>query len=158
MLMRSDEGGAGVDCEDEMVQLACAMESDECPAACRDNGEEEEDNKVVKSGDITVSISEGDGYVVSKGATSYIDTIDFKASEDITLDSITLERFGYSTTDSVNQIWLEDADGNEITNRKSMSSNKDTVTLSLKKDYRNIGTEAHLTIGLTTANQASTNL
>ena len=158
MLMRS-EGGSNVDCEDPAIALACLdPELDvykDCPAACREDANKDED---AKSGDITVSVSEGDGYVVSKGVTSYIDTIDFKASEDITLDSITLERFGYSTTESVNQVWLEDADGNEITNRKSMSSTKDTVTLSLKKDYRNIGTEAHLTIGLTTADKQAKDL
>jgi hypothetical protein len=39
-----------------------------------------------------------------------------------------------------------------------MSSTKDSVTLSIKKDYRNIGTEAHLTIGLTTADKAAADL
>jgi hypothetical protein len=39
-----------------------------------------------------------------------------------------------------------------------MSSSKDSVTLSIKKDYRNIGTEAHLTIGLTTAKKAASAL
>ena len=150
MLMRAE--ATGVNCDDEMVQLACAMESDECPAACREDAGDTDDKEVVKSGDITVSISEGDGYVVSKWATSYIDVIDFKASEDITVNSITLERFGYSTTASVNQVWLEDADGNEITNRKSMSSSKDSVTLNIKKDYNNFWKEAHVTIGMTTAN------
>ena len=161
MLMRSDEG-AGVDCEDPVVALACLdPELDaykECPAACRDNGEEDNEDDVVKSGDIVVSISEGDGYVISKWATSYLDTIDFDASEDITVNSITLERFGYSTTASVNQVWLEDADGNEITNRKSMSSSKDSVTLNIKKDYNNFGKEAHVTIGMTTAGGSAEDL
>ncbi|MBR4634522.1 hypothetical protein IKO50_06355 [bacterium] len=37
MLMRAE--ATGVNCDDEMVQLACAMESDECPAACRENAD-----------------------------------------------------------------------------------------------------------------------
>ena len=61
MLMRSDEGGAVVDCDDPVVALACLdPELDaykDCPAACRDNGEEEEENKVVKSGDLAVTAS-----------------------------------------------------------------------------------------------------
>jgi hypothetical protein len=139
MLMRSDEGGAGVDCEDEMVQLACAMESDECPAACRDNGEEEEDNKVVKSGDLTVKAVENEGAsVFANGLTSEMDTLTFKASEDITLNSVTLERYGLSDATAIASIWLEDMDGNKVTSEKTISTSKDTVTLSLKKDYRDM--------------------
>ena len=111
------------------------METDECPAACRDNGEE--DNKVVKSGDLAVSAEANKGAkVISNGATSELDTLVFEASEDVTLNSITLERYGLSNADSIDAIWLEDLDGNEVTAQKSISTSKDTVTLSLKKDYK----------------------
>jgi hypothetical protein len=41
-----------------------------------------------------------------------LDTITLKASEKITVNSITLERFGYSTAADVESVWLEDGDGN----------------------------------------------
>jgi hypothetical protein len=36
-----------------------------------------------------------------------LDTITLKASEAITLNSVTLERYGYSDGDSVVSVWLE---------------------------------------------------
>ena len=65
-----------------------------------------------------------------------MDTLTFKASEDITLNSVTLERYGLSAADAIDSIWLEDVDGNKVTAEKSISTSKDTVTLSLKKDYK----------------------
>jgi hypothetical protein len=58
MLMRASEGSepAKADCEDPMIKAACLLDSDKCPAECKDEAEKEE--TVVKSGDITVSISE----------------------------------------------------------------------------------------------------
>lgn len=55
MLMRSEEGGAAVDCEDPAIALACLdPELDtykDCPAACR----EDASDTVVKSGDLSVT-------------------------------------------------------------------------------------------------------
>ena len=150
MLMRAAEGVEWVDCEDPAIALACAMETDECPAACRDNGEE--DNKVVKSGDLAVSAEANKGAkVISNGATSELDTLVFEASEDVTLNSITLERYGLSNADSIDAIWLEDLDGNEVTAQKSISTSKDTVTLSLKKDYKEMWTKASFVVVVKTA-------
>ena len=151
MLMRAAEGVEGVDCEDPAIALACAMETDECPAACRDNGEED-DNKVVKSGDLAVS-AEATAWkkAILDGKVSDLDTITLKASEPITVNSITLERFGYSTADDVDAIWLEDGDGNKIADEKDLSTSKDTVTLKIKKEYREMDETNSLTIVLRTA-------
>ncbi len=160
--MRSDEGGAGVDCEDEMVQLACAMESDECPAACRDNGEEEDngEDEVVKSGDLTISVKANEGrkvaYFAATNTPSDLDTISFKASEDgITLNSVTLERYGYANNGDITRVWLEDENGNEIAKAKPVGK-KGTVTLSIKSDYKELDKSEVVTIVVETDGTAAT--
>jgi hypothetical protein len=67
-----------------------------------------------------------------------LDNLKFQASEEITLKSVTLERYGMSKYNSIASIWLEDQDGNKITQEKTISQSKDTVTLSIKKDYQSI--------------------
>jgi hypothetical protein len=50
-------------------------------------------------------------------------------------------------------------DGNKVTTEKSLSASKDTVTLSLKKDYQSIKDGDRLVVVMTTpANKASTDL
>jgi hypothetical protein len=112
----------------------------ECPAACREDASDEKDSDgKVKSGDLAVEATANKGSsVITDGATSELDTITFKASEEITLRSVTLERYGLSKYDSVASIWLENEDGVKITQEKTVSQSKDTVTLSIKKDYQNI--------------------
>ena len=57
MLMRSEGGEGGVDCNDSLTKLACELDSEDCPAACKDNGEDNtsEDGTVVKAGDLEVT-------------------------------------------------------------------------------------------------------
>jgi hypothetical protein len=120
--------------------LATGIGEEKCEAVCgSENNNEEEDNGKVKSGDLAVEATANKGSsVITDGATSELDTITFKASETITLNSITLERYGFSSYKDVANIWLENADGVKIANEKSISSSKDTVTLNLKKDYKTI--------------------
>jgi hypothetical protein len=104
-----------------------------------DNPTDDKTDGVVKSGDLAVKAVENKGAkVFASGAVSELDTLTFKANEDITLNSVTLERYGLSNAESIDAIWLEDEDGNEVTAQKSISTSKDTVTLSIKKDYKNI--------------------
>jgi hypothetical protein len=60
MLQRS-EGNDNVSskCDDPAIKLACELDSDECPAACRENNNEDNDDEdeVVKSGSLEVSSS-----------------------------------------------------------------------------------------------------
>ena len=141
MLMRSDEGGAGVDCDDPVVALACLdPELDaykECPAACRDNGEEEDnkEDEVVKSGSLVVSAEATSTRSAIKGAASDLDTLTFKTSEEVSITKVVLERYGYSSPEDVANVRLENSDGTRVTEPKNVNS-KDQVTLSIKKDYR----------------------
>ena len=152
MLERAAETVNPSECNDPAVLLACSLGSDSCPAACRDNTEEtivdENGEKVVvKSGDLSISATAAEGRkVIVNGATSDLDTITLRASEAITINSVTLERFGYSSAADIESVWLEDSLGNKITSERSLSSTKDTVTLNLKKDYKEFNSEDTITI------------
>jgi FKBP-type peptidyl-prolyl cis-trans isomerase (trigger factor) len=53
------------------------------------------------------------------------------------LNKVILERYGYSQNADVLNVWLEDADGNMITEKKQLDS-KGQAKLSIKKDYRKV--------------------
>ena len=139
MLMRSETNA--VDCDDPVVALACLDEEaeayKECPAACREDAKTDEDGKPVKSGDlaVTAKAAEGGRKAIVPGVSD-LDTLTFKTSEDVTVTKVVLERYGYSSSDDVDEVRLEDQDGNVIADWKSLS--KDKATLSIKKDYRSI--------------------
>ena len=166
MLMRASE--EKVDCTDADIMLVCLdPELDvykECPAACREaNNNEEEDNQSedgkVKAGDLAVkSVENKWAKVFANKLVSELDTLTFKANEDITLNSVTLERYGLSTSEAIEAIWLEDEDGNEVTAKKSISTSKDTVTLSLKKGYKEIWKGASFIIVVQTASGSAGDL
>ena len=156
MLQRAAENVNPSECNDPAVLLACSLGSDSCPAACIKNNDEktvDEDGNpiVVKSGDLSISATATEGKkVILNGGTSELDVITFKASESITLNSITLERYGFSSYKDVANIWLENANGVKIANEKSISSSKDTVTLNLKKDYKTIENGDTITVVIET--------
>ena len=157
MLMRAE--ATGVNCDDEMVQLACAMESDECPAACReakaDEDKTNEDGEVVKSGDLAVTATPASERKAIIGAISDLDTLKFKTSEEVTISKIVLERYGYSKGADVEKVWLEDENGNEITTRKNVNS-RDQVELSFKKDYKVVDGSVNATIVVELKNNVTT--
>jgi hypothetical protein len=139
MLERAAETVNPSECNDPAVLLACSLGSDSCPAACRDNGDETEvddkGNVVVKSGDLSITATAATDRKAIATGISDLDTITLRTSEDLTVNSITLERYGYSKAENVT-VWLEDAYGNKIADAKDLSTSKDTVTLKIKKDYR----------------------
>jgi len=96
MLMRADEGATEkADCSDPVVKAACLLDSDACPAECKESSDE--DNTVVKSGDLAVTADPAAGRKVLKSGISDLDTLTFKTSENVEITKITLERYGYST-------------------------------------------------------------
>ena len=109
MLMRSENETPSI-CEETDVKVICAVEEaaeeyKDCPAACRKDNtkEEEKEDTVVKSGDLAVSAKAAEGREALIGGVSDLDTITFKTSEDVTISSITLERYGsrYSMADKI---------------------------------------------------------
>ena len=152
MLMRAEGGEGWVDCNDSLTKLACELDSEDCPAACKANNNETDDNwEVVKSGDLELSVNSNKGAdAFLYGGVSDLDTISFKASEEgINLTKVTLERYGYSSSEDVEYVWLENEDGTRVTDPKELNS-KDQVTLSILKDYRKLSENTALTIVLQT--------
>ncbi len=150
MLMRSEQGGAGVDCDDADIALACLdPEADlykECPAACRENSSSEDNtDEKVKSGDLVVTADAATNRSAIKGAASDLDTLTFKTSEEVEITKVVLERYGYSAPSDIESVRLEDADGNKIAEAKTVNS-KDQVTLSIKKDYRKVDGSFNATV------------
>ena len=157
MLMRSEgsEGSSSTsDCDDPLVVIACEVESDACPAACREDAKEDE-QAAPKSGDLVVTAKAAEGKKALIGGTSDLDTLTFKTSEEVTISSITLERYGYSTKEQVESVQLEDEDGNIIADAKEIN-NKGQVKLTLKKDYKTVDGTFRATIVLN-ANKLSAN-
>ena len=140
MLMRSETNA--VDCKEPTIALACLDPENEemykeCPAACREDASKTEDkDTTVKSGDLAVTAKATEGRKARVPGVSDLDTLTFKTSEDVTITKVVLERYGYSTQDDVDEVRLEDQDGNVIADGKSLT--KDKVTLSIKKDYRSV--------------------
>ena len=103
MLMRS-EGETPSICEDTDVKVICAVEAaaeeyKDCPAACRasEDNNSEEDNTVVKSGDLEVTAQAAAGRKAIIDAISDLDTLKFRTSEEVSITKVTLERYGYSS-------------------------------------------------------------
>ena len=156
MLMRSEGNDAVVDCDDPVIALACNLDSEDCPAACKNSKDEdsdEEDTKV-RSGDLAVTADSAANRKILKTGTSDLDTITFKTSEEVEITKITLERYGYSDSDQITEVRLEDQDGNIIADGKGLT--KDKVTLNIKKDYRKVDGEFEATVVVTTKNAGGT--
>jgi hypothetical protein len=95
MMMRSDENYTAVEgCTAEEL-LACfnATDYDACIAKCADEPEEPEEPEVVKNGTLTVSVDDRSSEVVAapRIGTIILNTINLKASEEITVDTLTLK-------------------------------------------------------------------
>ena len=61
MLQRADEDGATTNvCKDPLIMLACALDSDDCPAQCKEGRKDGEDPEnpyyEVKAGDLNVAL------------------------------------------------------------------------------------------------------
>ncbi|MDR0860934.1 MAG: hypothetical protein LBO09_08445, partial [Candidatus Peribacteria bacterium] len=132
--MRADDEYEGLDCE-EILAVVCEDEdSAECKAAqdiCKDK-EDSEDNTVVKSGDLNVTVSDyskDEVYAPADGVVVF-NSLKFKTSETITVKSVTLEKAGLTSSSDVGTIWLE-KNGKVVANEKELNS-KGTVTLTIK--------------------------
>ncbi len=145
--MRADEDGVigtPAICKDPMTLLLCAMDDEGCPAICKDKEEVGPDISV-KSGDLAIV---ADASAMGKaiiGGVSDLDILTFKASERITLSKITLERYGFSSADDIEAVWLENDRGEVVTNERNVN-NKDVVELTFKKDFRDMGKESTFVI------------
>ena len=106
---------------------------------------------VVKAGDLKVTANAATNRRIIENAVSDLDTITLAASQDVTLDKVVLERYGYSSKTDIETVWLENSKGEKITNDGHVNS-KDEVSLNIKREYKAIGKKADLTIVVKTAN------
>ena len=149
MLMRSEGNDAVVDCEDPMTVIACTTDAASCPAACREDAGDSDD-VVVKSWSLVVSSSAAEDrsvIVASDGnAVSDLDTLTFRTSKEVTLNKVVLEKYGYANAEKlVKSVWLEDEDGNVISNTSKPNA-KGLVNLTIKKDYKTVDGTLNATI------------
>ena len=105
---------------------------------------------VVKAGDLKVTAAAATNRRIIQNAVSDLDTITLEASQDINLEKVVLERYGYSSSSDVEAVWLENSKGEKVTNERSLNS-KDEVSLTINRDYRAIGKKSDLTIVVKTA-------
>ena len=105
----------------------------------------------VKAGDLKVTAAAATNRRIIQNAVSDLDTITLEASQDVNLEKVVLERYGYSSSSDVEAVWLENSKGEKVTNERSLNS-KDEVSLTINRDYRAIGKKADLTIVVKTAN------
>ena len=149
MLERASANEETDECDDPAIAVLCALEDEGCPAACReaDNNKDEEP-EVVKSGDLVVTASAaGDKKAIAKG-TSDLDTLKFKTSEEVSITKVVLERYGYSTNDTVAKVRLEDENGSVISSVAEGLNSKGQANLTLKKDYRTVDGTLNATVVL----------
>jgi hypothetical protein len=135
MMMRADDNySPATGCSAEEL-LACiiADDYDTCIAACSD--EDTGSDVTVKSGDLAVTVAKNDGAVAFIGGAAELDYLTFKGSERITLNRVSLERYGFSSYEDVKNIWLENENGEVVTTPKSVN-NKDKVDLVIKREFR----------------------
>ena len=138
MFQRADEGGTTpAVCQDPMVQLSCALGLDDCPAECSgDEEEEEEEPTFTGEGTLSVELSsdtpEG-GKVPANVDGLVIATFDLTASDDadVRVDSITLDRLGYSNSDTISGYVLVSKSAGRISKIKGDNSEGE-VALSVE--------------------------
>jgi len=141
------------ECDDPMVTLVCNADPENalCPEACRPSEKDEpEEPTVVKAGDLAVSATAAEGRKILKGTPSDADTIKFLTSEEIAISKVVLERYGYSKYDDIAYVRLEDGEWNIIADKKEVNS-KDSVSLTIKKDYKSVDGTLNATIVVQTS-------
>ena len=142
MLQRSEGSSEGWsssssnNCDDPLVKVACSMDTDACPAACKANANDDEPT-VVKAGDLAVTATAAAGRKAIIDAISDLDTLKFKTSEKVEITKVVLERYGYSSRTDIAKVWLEDENGNVISSESTVGT-RDQVSLSIKKEYRSV--------------------
>jgi hypothetical protein len=93
--------------------LACALETDECPAACKGSSTEPTEPGATErpdaKGDLDVSISDYSSSIKSVPAvgTVIFNTLELSSSEDVTLYGVNLSREGLSSKSDVKGVWFE---------------------------------------------------
>jgi len=103
-LQTADESGVATaaGCNDPLTIAACAVGDSSCPAAC-------ETPEVAKSGSLNVTLTDYSSSVKSAplGGTMIFNAVKFASSEEVTVNTVTLERVGLSSRSDIDSVWFE---------------------------------------------------
>ena len=124
MLQRSAEVVTPAECKDAAVILACALNSDTCPAACKgktpDQKPSENNNTFngAKAGDLAIALNATNGTTsIPNDGVVKVAELNINASQDIQLHSLNVTRLGLSNNDGL-KVWIE-KDGRRISSSSS---------------------------------------
>lgn len=138
MLKRSAEVVTPAECKDAAVILACALNSDTCPAACKGKTPEQQPNVNPSGearGDLNVAVADYSSSVksVPMVGISIFNEVKFSSSEAVNVNSVTLERVGLSSRSDIKGVWFE-KDGLAVSSRGTVATDG-KVTTNFNKGF-----------------------
>lgn len=135
MMQRAEEDATPAACLDPMVQIACALnsEDDACPVECRDIEDDEDlpESDWTLSFDLNNNTPDAASIAQNAQAVEFL-TFDVEATdEDVHLSSITIERQGLWDRTDFDKVWLTKGDVIVTTDKTINSDDQATLTLDI---------------------------
>ena len=130
MLMRSVNVVTPSECKDPAVILACALGGDSCPARCKGKGPDTTNTGTNNTaGDLNINVVDYSNQIrsVPMVGISIFNAIKFDATNDVTVNSITLERVGLSSRSDIKGVWFE-KDGIAVSSRGTVATDGKVMT------------------------------
>jgi len=130
MMMRADGKTTPATCSTAENILACTLGTSACPAECKDTPVAENAN-----GSLSVKLAASAGADVPYGIPSLeVATYKFTADEDVRIDSLVLERVGYSSVDTLTSTSLF-INGGRVSKVTGKFNSDDQVTATITNGY-----------------------
>ena len=130
MLMRSVNVVTPSECKDPAVILACALGGDACPARCKGKGPDTTNTGTNNTaGDLNINVVDYSNQIrsVPMVGISIFNAIKFDATNDVTVNSVTLERVGLSSRSDIKGVWFE-KDGIAVSSRGTVATDGKVMT------------------------------
>ena len=129
MLMRSVNVVTPSECKDPAVILACALGGDSCPARCKDKNPGANTGTNNTAGDLNINVVDYSNQIrsVPMVGISIFNAIKFDATNDVTVNSVTLERVGLSSRSDIKGVWFE-KDGIAVSSRGTVATDGKVMT------------------------------
>ena len=129
MLMRSVNVVTPSECKDPAVILACALGGDACPARCKDKNPGANTGTNNTAGDLNINVVDYSNQIrsVPMVGISIFNAIKFDATNDVTVNSVTLERVGLSSRSDIKGVWFE-KDGIAVSSRGTVATDGKVMT------------------------------
>ena len=130
MLMRSVNVVTPSECKDPAVILACALGGDACPARCKGKTPDTTNTGTNNTaGDLNINVVDYSNQIrsVPMVGISIFNAIKFDATNDVTVNSVTLERVGLSSRSDIKGVWFE-KDGIAVSSRGTVATDGKVMT------------------------------